>query len=832
MKKPGSDYMNIDDMFDEKDMQIDSDIFESDLISIDQVLPGQLYIIPIRFRPVFPGIVTPLIISHGRFSESIDKVIGSSRAVGLVLLKDDDAEEIQASDLYGFGTAAKILKKINLPDGGVNVLINSIKRFRILDVIAEKPHLIVKVEYLEDELVKKNMEIKALTRAVLSQLKMLSENNPLFTEEMKLTMVNVEEPGKIADFVTSILNLEKKEYQEILETINVKKRLEKTLSLLQKEIEVLSVQKKIQNQINDKIDKQQREFFLREQLKAIKSELGMDEDERTREINEMRKKVDALELRGEVRERITDEIEKITLMDPISSEYTITRNYVDVVLSLPWNIRTTDSIDMFKAEKMLNKDHYALDDVKKRILEFLAVRKLKPDARGSIICLVGPPGVGKTSLGQSIARALNKKFFRMSLGGMRDEAEIKGHRRTYVGAMPGKIIQGIKICRSKNPVFMLDEIDKLGQSFQGDPASALLEVLDPEQNVEFRDHYLDVPFNLSDVFFITTANTLDSIPRVLADRMEVIRLSGYITEEKYQIGKRYLLPKQLQRHGLHKDAIKIDKKGFIYIINNWGRESGVRNLERQIEKICRKTAAIISKGKKIPSDILNEKLIRNYLGPEIYSDDIIKINKPGIVVGLAWTQVGGATLLIESIGIDNQKGGTLKLTGQLGDVMSESANIAFSYIQNYISNDEVARKFFQNKVIHIHVPAGATPKDGPSAGITMASSLFSLVKHVTLRKGVAMTGELTLSGRVLPVGGIKEKIIAAKRSQLREIILPRENKKDLTEIPDYVKRGIRFYFVDDMNEVISIAFTKGKKRPLQSSPLDFARGSGRVVKKV
>ncbi len=800
--------MTPDEIF-ESDIQIETDILESDLISIDQVLPSQLYIIPIRFRPIFPGIVTPLIISAGRFAESIEKILSSSMSVGLVLLKDDDAEEIRMSDLYTCGTAAKILKKINLPDGGVNVLINSVKRFKIVKPVSEKKHLIAGVEYLDDVDQRRSVELKALTRAVLSQLKMLSENNPLFTEEMKLTMVNVEEPGKIADFVTSILNLEKQEYQDVLETLSVRKRLEKVLRLLNKEMEVLNVQKKIQSQINEKIDKQQREYFLREQLKAIRGELGLDEDERSREVKEMRKKADALKLAGEVKEKVDEEIEKLSMIEPNSSEYAITRNYVEMLLSLPWNASTEDSQDLERSEKILNRDHYALDDVKKRILEFLAVRKLKPDARGSIICLVGPPGTGKTSLGKSIARALGKKFFRTSLGGMRDEAEIKGHRRTYVGAMPGKIIQGIKICKSKNPVFMLDEIDKMGQSFQGDPASALLEVLDPEQNVEFRDHYLDVPFDLSHVFFITTANTLDTIPRVLADRMEIIRLSGYITEEKYEIARRYLLPKQLERHGLAKDDVKIDKKGLVYIVNNWAREAGVRNLERQIEKICRKSAAIKSKRKKLPAGSLTEKQLRDYLGPELYSDEeLYRIAKPGIAVGLAWTELGGATLMVESIGVSGQKGGGLKLTGHLGDVMSESANIAYSYIQHILNGDAAKAGYFQEKTIHLHVPSGATPKDGPSAGITMASSIYSLMTGRVIRKGLAMTGELTLSGRVLPVGGVKEKVIAAKRAGLRTIILPGENKKDLTEIPEYIKKGMTFHFVNEIDEVIQLAFNK------------------------
>ncbi|MCX7679905.1 MAG: endopeptidase La [Spirochaetes bacterium] len=797
----------------EPDVQFETEFLESDLISIDKALPGQLYIIPIRFRPIFPGIVTPLIISAGRFAESIEKIISSSMTVGLVLLRDDDAAEIRMADLYSFGTAAKVLKKINLPDGGINVLINSVKRFRILDTVSEKKHLIANVEYLDDCDFRRNVELKALTRAVLSQLKMLSENNPLFTEEMKLTMVNVEEPGKIADFVTSILNLEKHEYQDILETLSVKKRLEKVLRLLNKEMEVLNIQKKIQNQINEKIDKQQREFFLREQLKIIRSELGLDEDEKNREIREMRKRAEALQLVGEVKEKVEEEIEKLGMIDPNSSEYAITRNYVETILSLPWNIKTEDIIDLHRAEKILEKDHYGLDDVKKRILEFLAVRKLKSDARGSIICLIGPPGVGKTSLGRSIARALGKKFFRASLGGMRDEAEIKGHRRTYVGAMPGKIIQGLKICKSRNPVFMLDEIDKLGQSFQGDPASALLEVLDPEQNKEFRDHYLDVPFDLSDVLFITTANTLDTIPRVLADRMEIIRLSGYIAEEKYHIAKKYLIPRQLERHGLVKGDVRINKDGIMFIIHSYAREAGVRNLERQIERICRKTALLKLKKQKLHGKYLSREQIKAYLGPELYfEDEIDSILRPGIAVGLAWTEFGGTTLTVESIAIAGGKDGRLTLTGQLGDVMSESANIAYSYIRYYLNGDEKASAVFKDNIIHLHVPAGATPKDGPSAGITMASSIFSLITGKVMKRKMAMTGELTLSGRVLPVGGIKEKVIAARRAKLTNVILPYENQKDIDDIPQYIRKGMTFYFVKEMDEVISIAFEGHAKR--------------------
>ncbi len=807
--------MDFDDIIvDKSDISIDAELLESDLLSIGQVLPQKLYIIPIRYRPIFPGIITPLIISHGRFSDAIDRVIHDTRTIGLVLIKDDNKDEIEAGDLFRFGTAAKILKRINLPDGGLNVLINSVQRFRIQKIVAREPYIVAEVDYIEDSGAdKKNLEFKALTREVLSKLKTLSDNNPLFTDEMKLTMLNVDEPGKIADFVTSILNVEKNEYQDILETESVKKRLRKVLHLLHKEIEVLSVQKRIQNNINEKIDRQQRDFFLREQLKAIKLELGIEEDDRSREMKELRKKIDELGLEGEIREKIEEETGKLSMMDASSSEYAVTRNYVDTALSLPWNRKTEDSIDLAKAERILNRDHYGLDDVKKRILEFLAVKKIKPDSKGSIICLVGPPGVGKTSLGKSIARALNRKFFRVSLGGMRDEAEIKGHRRTYVGAMPGKIIQGLKICKYRNPVFMLDEIDKLGQSFQGDPASALLEVLDPEQNIEFRDYYIDAPFDLSDVLFITTANTTDTIPQVLADRMEIIRLSGYIANEKYEIARRYLLPKQIDQHGLKKSTVRLDKKGIMFIINNYAREAGVRTLERQIEKICRKAATSVARNRRLPAGALTLKSIRSYLGTELFTDEsLIKITRSGLAIGLAWTPLGGATLIIESISIFNQKGAGLKLTGQLGEIMSESANIAYSYVQHLLRDRDDAAKIFNENLIHIHVPAGATPKDGPSAGITMATSLYSMATNRKIRPRLAMTGELTLTGRVFPVGGIKEKIIAAKKANLKEIIIPRDNNKDLDDIPDYIKKGISFHLVEQVEEVINIAFKTGAQK--------------------
>ena len=806
--------MEFEDIFFDTESSIDIELVDNEYLIADEDLPSNITIIPIKYRPVFPGTITPLIISNNKYIKIIENIMANSQTVGVVMVKDDEKEDIEIKDLYEYGTVAKIFRKMNLPDGGMNVLINSVKRFKIKKSSVHKGQIVADVEYLNDILPsKKNIVLKALTKEVLSKLKLLSDDNPLFTEEMKLTMINVDEPGRIADYVISILNVEKEQYQKVLETINVKSRLSLVLAALHKELDVMTIQKKIQTRIDNRVDKQQRDYFLREQLKEIKVELGMEDDEQTVLINEMKEKAKQLTLIDEVKEKIESEISKLSNLELGSSEYTVSKNYLDTIFSLPWNKKTEDSIDLDKAEKILNTDHYGLEDVKERIVEFLAVKKIKQDSKGSIICLVGPPGVGKTSLGRSIARALGRKFFRMSLGGMRDEAEIKGHRRTYIGAMPGKIMEGLKISKSNNPVFMLDEIDKLGQSFQGDPASALLEVLDPEQNSDFRDHYLDLPFDLSNVLFIATANTTDTIPDVLADRMETIRLSGYIFMEKFEIAKRYLLTKQLKAHGLKKGDVKIDRKGYLNIIDNWARESGVRGLERRIEQICRKTTTLIAKNKKIPNDKLSNDEIRNYLGPEIFSDEeILQVNKPGIVIGLAWTSLGGVTMAIESLGVSCKNGGSLKLTGQLGKVMSESANIAYSHIRHLLNDSESSKKYFEERIIHLHVPAGATPKDGPSAGITMATSIYSLVTGKTIKKSIAMTGELTLSGKVFPVGGIREKVIAAKQANIKDIIIPKENNRDLEEIPDYIKKGLTFFPVSDIQEVIDIAYNKNKRK--------------------
>ncbi|MDH5681876.1 MAG: endopeptidase La, partial [Spirochaetota bacterium] len=723
-------------------MDYEDNEFDNHLISIEQIIPKQIFILPVLGSPIFPGIITPIIVTSPSLVDTINSIGDSLDFVGLVLARDENMEDFTSSNLHEVGTIAKIVKKMNLPNGGVNLLVNSLKRFKVLEYIVDTPaRMIAKVDYPEEKdkpsTKEESIEIKALTRAILSQLRTLAENNPFLMEQIKLTLANIDQPSKISDFAVTLLRLSKEEYQEILETFDVEARLEKVLRNLDKEVKLIELQKNIQKQIDGEIDQKQREFFLKEQLKAIKHELGMEDDPHNKEYQNFVNKMDELSFPEDVEEQVDKELEKFANLDPHSSEYVVTRNYLDTILSLPWGIFTKDSHDLNKAERVLNADHYGLEDVKERILEFLAVRKLNPESTGgSIICLVGPPGVGKTSLGKSIARSLNRKFYRFSLGGMRDEAEIKGHRRTYVGAMPGKILLGLKVVKSANPVFMLDEIDKIGMSYQGDPASALLEVLDPEQNTNFVDHYLDLPFDLSTILFITTANTLDSIPRPLLDRMEVIRLSGYIEEEKYEIGKRYLLPKQLKKHGLTKNHIKLSKKTYGFIINNYAREAGVRNLERYLEKICRKTASLVAREKEYDSDITPEKA-REYLGPEIFTDDFFeKKQKPGVVTGLAWTAYGGSVLFIESIAIKGKS--DLKLTGQLGDVMMESANIAYSYVKKTAVNHGVKEDFFENHSIHLHVPAGATPKDGPSAGITMATSMLSLSRDKPIKKLIGM----------------------------------------------------------------------------------------------
>lgn len=782
---------------------------ENLIVSSDNFLPNKLTIIPLTSRPIFPGIFTPLMIDAPEDVKIIEESCDKDGFIGIVLLKNQN-ENPTVSDLYKVGTAARIIKKVNLPDGGVNVFISTQKRFKIRRTLHQSAPMAVAVDYLEDEEAD-TFEVKALTRALISEMKEVSQNNPLFSEEMRLNMVNIDNPGKIADFIASILNVEKEEQQKILETLNVRERMEQVLVFIKKEQELLRVQKKIQKELNERIEKNQRENFLREEMRSIQEELGETAEGNATDYQKFKKKIEELAFEGEIKESVESELEKFRLLDPNSSEYIGTRNFLDLVCNLPWKMETVNDYDLVRAKKVLENDHFGLEDVKKRIIEYLAVRKLKGDCKGSILLLVGPPGVGKTSVGRSIANAMNKPFYRFSVGGMHDEAEIKGHRRTYIGAMPGKIIQGLKITKSKSPVFMIDEIDKMGVSHNGDPAAALLEVLDPEQNVSFRDNYLDLPFDVSNVFFILTANSLDSIPGPLLDRAEIIQLSGYIDQEKIEIAKKYLIPKNLEKNGLKKNQVKYSKSAIIKIAQEYARESGVRNFEKCLDKIHRKLITEFLMNEDQTQEILEKTItieendLYKYLGKPVFDESEIKVaSKPGTAIGLAWTSMGGDTLLIESTCFAG-KGGLI-LTGQMGDVMKESSQIAFNWARKFVLDRGAKKsKWFDENIVHLHIPEGATPKDGPSAGITMATTFVSLFMHKKIKPHLAMTGELSLTGQVLPIGGLREKTVAAKRNKIKTIIIPKANQKDLEEIPENVKAGINFIPVSDVKEVLHIA---------------------------
>ncbi len=782
-----------------------SNMIESGLILADQILPVKLPVLPLHSRPVFPEMMIPVVINDKEAMRTIDYAMQHDEFVGLVLVKDIEQDD-SVDNLHLIGTAARIIKKINLPDGSVSILINSIKRIHVKKFISQDPVKMCVVEYLYDN-DDQDDETKALTRAIFSDVKSITENNPLFSEEVQMSIVNVSSPGKLADFVASILSIDRDEQQAVLSEFDVKSRLTIVLQLLHKEKELLLLQKKIESQIDEKISSQQREFFLREQLKAIKKELGMDSDPRTSDYNRFEELLNGLDLSGEATDKLRNELDKLSITETSSPEYGVIRNYLDTALSLPWNSESEFQPDIDKSKEILEQSHYGLTKVKERILEFLAVQVLRKQVSGSILCLVGPPGVGKTSLGKSVATAMGREFFRFSLGGMRDEAEIKGHRRTYIGAMPGKILEALKNVKTRNPVLMLDEIDKLGKSYQGDPSSALLEVLDPEQNESFRDHYLDIPFDLSDVFFITTANSLDSIPTPLLDRMEVIRLSGYITEEKVEIAFKYLVKKAIKENGLSRKVLNFSKSALIKIADGYAREAGVRNLEKQIKKIVRKVGLAYLQNPWVRSLKIKAENVKEWLGEPVFREEAHKIDRPGLAIGLAWTAYGGAILTMECLA--NVGKGSLKFTGNLGNVMKESATIAYSYSKKIMAETPEGSKWFEERELHLHIPAGATPKDGPSAGITMASAMLSLSLGKKIRKNLGMTGELSLSGDVLPIGGLKEKIIAAKRSGLKEIIFPAWNEVDLKDIPEKVKRGISFYPVSRMEEVRDIIFAKG-----------------------
>ena len=808
---------------------------KSELFPTDEMLPQKLPIIPLAGRPIFPGIFTPLMINNIDDISLIENAYRGDGYIGVALIKTD-SEHTTAKDLHSIGTVSRIIKKINLPDGGINIFISTIKRFKIRKALHASSPIICAVEYLEEE-EDDTFEVKALTRALISEMKEISENNPLFSEEARLNMVNIDYPGKIADFVASILNIEREEQQRVLSILNIRQRLEQVLVYIKKEQELLRIQKKIQNELDERIEKNQREYFLREEMKSIQEELGTDTDGNETDYAKFKKKIEEFQFEGEVKEIVESELKKFQLMDINSPEYIMSRNFLELVTQLPWNETISEHYDLEEAEKILKADHYGLEDVKKRIIEYLSVRKLKKDSKGSILILVGPPGVGKTSVGKSIANAMSKPFYRFSVGGMRDEAEIKGHRRTYIGSMCGKIIQGIKITKTKSPVFMIDEIDKMGQSYQGDPASALLEVLDPEQNSAFRDNYLDLPFDVSNVFFILTANTLDEVPEPLLDRAEIITLSGYIDQEKLEIAKKYLIPKNLVKNGLKKNSVKYTKNALYTIAEEYAREAGVRNYERMLDKIHRKivtemmqeaykkyneTVKQAKDDKKSNEEIakisitdfydLNQQWeidspnLEKYLGKPVFDEsEIKKADISGTAIGLAWTSMGGDTLLIEAISFLGK--GDLILTGQMGDVMKESCSIAFNWARKYAIEKKIKKTdWFEKNIVHLHIPEGATPKDGPSAGITMATTFISLFTGKTIKKQLAMTGELSLTGQVLPIGGLREKTVAAKRNKIKTIIIPKANERDLADIPEIVKSGLTFVPVKKLEEVIDVAF--------------------------
>jgi len=765
-------------------------------------LPQALPILPLFEATLFPKMVSPIIVFQKESVQLVDEAMAKDRIVGLLVSKKKTLEDLDPEkDLYPIGTSAAILKMAKNEDNKAQLLIQGLNRFKVKHFIEGKPYPMAQVEYItENEIQDKKTEaLKANIVALFTKIVRLSPTLPPEIAEMAKS---IREPGILADMVASTINSTLEEKQKILEILDVKKRLMAVSQMINHQMEIIEIGNKIQSQVKGDMDKKQREYYLREQLKAIKEELGETGEDRV-EIEEYQKKIAAKDLPAEARKEAKRELDRLSRMHPSSAEYTVTSTYLDWIINIPWNESTPDNLDIKKARRILDEDHYGLEKPKKRIIEYLAVRKLKPESKGPILCFYGPPGTGKTSLGRSIARALGRKFFRISLGGVRDEAEIRGHRRTYVGALPGRIIQGIRRSESNNPVFMMDEIDKVGSDFRGDPSSALLEVLDPEQNNSFSDHYLDVPFDLSKVMFITTANILDTIPPALRDRMEVLELNGYTFDEKINIANRYLIPRQRKAHGLKASQISFTRGAIKKIISGYTREAGLRNLEREIASICRGVASQIAQ-KETKSIKIKMVNITKYIGPVRFTSETRdRVSTPGVATGLAWTMGGGEILFIEATAMKGQKG--LTLTGQLGDVMKESATAALSFIRSNAKRLDIDEDFFETQDIHIHIPAGAIPKDGPSAGVTMLTALVSLLTHKTINKDLAMTGEITLRGRVLPVGGITEKVLAAHRAGIKTIILPAWNRKDLIDIPKKVQKEIHFHFVEKMIEVLKIA---------------------------
>jgi len=773
-------------------------------------IPAILPVIPLRNEVLFPQQFLPITVAREKSLKLLTDIDKENNIVAIQTQKKASTEAPGQKDLETIGTAAKIMRTIDMPDGSKTILIQGLYRLKLITFIQEKPYFKAIFEPVknEDLAINEPERIEALSANLRNIFKRVVDLSSDITYEQLVMVSNIKEPGMLADMVIAFSNINIEEKQDILNTFDILERLNKANLLINKLLQTLELGEKIQSDIQDKIGKSQREMYLREQLKAIQKELGKEDD--GSDVGEIRKKIKKAKMTKEAKKVAKKELDRLAQMHPSSAEYTVSRTYLDWLTELPWSVTTKDNLNIKSVQKKLDADHYNLEKVKKRILEYLAVRKLKNDMKGPILCFVGPPGVGKTSLGKSIAEAMGRKFYRMSLGGIRDEAEIRGHRRTYIGAMPGRIIQGIKKAGSNNPVFMLDEIDKLGSDFRGDPSSALLEVLDPEQNFSFSDHYLEVTFDLSKTMFIATANMMDSVPHALRDRMEIIEIPSYVEEDKVQIADKFLIPKQIKEHGLTKKLISFRKDSIKLIINSYTREAGVRNLERQIAGICRgvaKDVAVADDITTVKKKNIVRKNVEEYLGPKkIFSETAERIRETGIAIGLAWTYVGGDILFIEA---SKMKGkGKLSLTGQLGDVMKESAQAAMSYIRSKADIFNIEDDFHDNYDFHIHIPAGAIPKDGPSAGITLFTALLSLLTNRKIRSDIAMTGEITLRGHILPVGGIKEKVLAAHRAGIKSVLLPQKNEKDLIEIPDQIRKEMKFHFLQEMVDVLDLAFDK------------------------
>ena len=788
---------------------MDSDPLTPELGDFSEIeeknIPEVLPMMAVRDVVVFNYMIIPLFVGRAASVEAIEESLAKEKLIMLVTQKESAIDDPGPDDVYQVGMVCMIMRTLKLPDGRLKVLVQAMQKARIEKVIQHEPFFITRIAIVEEEMGEGDpVEIEALMRTVREHTEKSLSLKGIMSSELMVILNDIEDPGRLADLVVSNLRLKTEESQSVLETINAVDRLKLVADFLHKELEVSTMQAKIQSEAKEEMGRTQREYFLREQLQALKKELG-DIDDKTQEIDELREKLTKMRMPAKVRDESLKQLKRLDMMHPDSSEASIIRTYLEWIIDIPWSKSTKDRLDLKEARKVLDTDHYGLDKVKERILEYLAVRKLNKSTKGPILCFVGPPGVGKTSLGQSIARAMGRKFYRMSLGGMRDEAEIRGHRRTYIGAMPGRIIQGLKTAGSNNPVFMMDEIDKVGSDYRGDPSSALLEVLDPEQNFEFSDHYLNQPYDLSKVMFITTANMQDTIPSPLLDRMEVIHLSGYMLEEKVAIARRYLLPRQIKENGIRPKHLKITDETISLMVTHYTREAGLRNLEREIGTICRKVARKIAEGGRGPYSI-SSRTLSKYLGPPklLPEADLDTIDQPGLATGLAWTEVGGEILYVE-VSLLKGKGG-ITMTGQLGDVMKESGQAALTVCRSRLHKLGLDENYFEEVDVHIHVPAGAIPKDGPSAGVTIVTALFSALSGKKVRSDIAMTGEVTLRGRVLPIGGLKEKALAALRANIKTVIIPEHNRKDLVEIPKKLRDQIKFVPVKNVDQILAKVF--------------------------